>query len=83
MNRKEKIIAWAGVTTGSIAGTAIGYCLYSFPPFRIVTAFIAIFCILAMAVPVIKVLIEIRNEGRRNAYRSFPGNFGFDKKYEK
>ena len=82
MTRKEKFIAWAGVIFGAIIGTGIGYYLANLTIGRLIFAFFACFGILALAVPCIGVLIEIRNEERANANRSYPANWGYDRTLE-
>jgi uncharacterized membrane protein YfcA len=82
MTRKEKLIAWSGVIAGAIIGAFIGGWITQFTLTRTIVCGLAFLAVLSMAVPVIAVLIEIRNENKSKFRRSYPANWGYDKQLE-
>lgn len=82
MTRKEKNIAAFCLVLGAIAGALVGGWLAQFTIARTIVFFLACIGVAAMAYPAVIVILEIRAEQRREASRSYPANWGWDKEFE-
>lgn len=79
MNKREKIIATIAVIMGATTGTALGYWISRFDWAYLVVLFLSLIGFITLAAMTVAVVIDTR---RKEPERSYPANWGMDKRYE-
>lgn len=77
MNKREKIIATIAVILGASLGTFVGWYIASFAWAHLIVLFLALIGFMTLAALTVAVVIDTRREDR-----SYPANWGFDKRFE-
>ena len=80
MKKKEKKIAAAGTIAGAIAGTILGAWLMGLDGKNTAALFAALIMIAYLAARTILIILEVKRESRGS--RTYPANWGFDKRFE-
>lgn len=77
MNKREKTIAIIAMILGATVGTGLGYFIARFAWAYLIVLFLALIGFMTLAALTVAVVMDTRREDR-----SYPANWGFDKRFE-
>ena len=77
MNTREKTIATIAVILGASLGTFAGWYIARFAWAHLIVLFLALIGFMTLAALTVAVVMDTRREDR-----SYPANWGFDKRFE-
>ena len=78
MKKREKTIAIAAVIIGATLGTVLGYYIANFAWSYLIVVFLFLIGFMTLAALTVALIIDTRREHER----SYPSNWGYDKKFE-